>query len=126
MECFPARIPTGAPSAREMEHFSARNASGVLSAQEIEHFSARIPSGAPSAQDLGCFSARNASGVLSAQDLGCFSAWEAVGIPFRAGNDTFFCPVNRDGYTNREGYLAKFDLHKVFEYEQCSQDIHSK
>ena len=28
----------------------------------------------------------------SAQDWGCFSARQAVGIPFRAGNDTFFCP----------------------------------
>ena len=64
--------------------------------------------------------------TLSAQDLPPFPARQASGIPFRAGNDTFFCPVNRDGYTNREGYLAKFDLHKVFEYEQCSQDIHSK
>ena len=37
------------------------------------------------------FSARNRLGAPSASDWGHFPAWEAVGIPFRAGNDTFFC-----------------------------------
>ena len=30
--------------------------------------------------------------TLSAQDLPPFPARQASGIPFRAGNDTFFCP----------------------------------
>ena len=38
------------------------------------------------------FSARNSLGAPSAPDLGHFPARQAVGIPFRAGNDTFFCP----------------------------------
>ena len=44
------------------------------------------------AQEKMPFSAWNRHGAPSAQDLGHFSAREAVGIPFRAGNDTFFCP----------------------------------
>ena len=38
------------------------------------------------------FSASNASGAPSAPELGCFPAREEVGVLFRAGNDTFFCP----------------------------------
>ena len=45
-----------------------------------------------SAPEMMPFSAWNASEAPSAQELVCFSAREAVGIPFRAGNDTFFCP----------------------------------
>ena len=38
------------------------------------------------------FSARSRPGAPSAQDWGRFPARQAGGIPFRAGNDTFFCP----------------------------------
>ena len=38
------------------------------------------------------FSARNRPGAPSAPDLGHFPARQAVGIPFRAGKDTYFCP----------------------------------
>ena len=38
------------------------------------------------------FSARSRLGAPSAPDLGHFPARQAVGIPFLAGNDTFFCP----------------------------------
>ena len=78
-------------SAQELWHFSARNASGAPSAQELWHFSARNASEAPSAREKIPFSARNTSVAPSVQDLWHFSAREAVGIPFCAGNDTFFC-----------------------------------
>ena len=45
-----------------------------------------------SAQEKMPFSAWNASGAPSAQEMRCCPARKAVGIPFRAGNDTFFCP----------------------------------
>lgn len=38
------------------------------------------------------FSARNRLGASSAPDFGHIPARKAVGIPFRAGKDTFFCP----------------------------------
>ena len=47
------------------------------------------------------FSARNRLGAPSAPDWGHFPAREAGGIPFRAGNDTFFLPGTASEHLSR-------------------------